>query len=371
MAPKLRVTELPAGTVADQPVRRFRLESSMLRLELMEYGATVLSVEHRCADQPWVCVSRGLAAPEHYHHNPAYMGSICGRYAGRIAGASYSGPGGEVQLSSNQGRHQLHGGTRGFNARFWRAEPFEQQDRVGVDFYYVSEDGEEGYPGALETKVRYSIDANARLWIEYAAEALDQTTPVNLTNHCYWNLADQTSGSASETVFGHKVQLAAQSVLELDANLLPTGASLPVKDTALDFSNGRRIGDAIAALPAGVDGLDHCLHNFSNDLSPWSEWDAELVAGPSELPIVARVHEPISGRQLSVYTDQPLLVFYTGNALNGSLEHGGVAQYGGFCIECQQFPDAPNQPGFPSPFVGQGERYEQTSVYAFSTSRVE
>ena len=353
MAQELSVTELPPVTLFERPVRRFELASPNLRVELMEYGATVLSVKLRTADSNWATLTRGLAEPEHYVNNPAYMGSVCGRYAGRINGASYSGPTGRVQLSKNHGDHQLHGGERGFNARFWRAEVFEGGDRTGVNFYYTSQDGEEGYPGTLDTCVRYSLDGHMRLCIDYSATAVDKATPVNLTNHCYWNLGD------NPLVLSHELKLAARSVLELDANLLPTGASLDVKNTALDFSSVRTLSDAIGALPPGVDGLDHCLHDFSDELGAPGELD--------HLPMVAEVREPTSGRTMSVYTDQPLLVLYTGNALDGSAGHGGVPQHGGFCIECQQFPDAPNQPAFPSPFVGQGETYTQTSVYAFAT----
>lgn len=357
MAQELSLTELPSVTLLKRPVRRFELASPNLKIELMEYGATVLSVKLRNIDSGWTTVTRGLAEPEHYIDNPAYMGCVVGRYAGRINGASYAGPQGPVQLSKNHGEHQLHGGERGFDARFWRAETSEVTDRAGISFYYLSEDGEEGYPGALDTCVRYSIDAQMRLWIEYTATAVDQPTPVNLTNHCYWNLGDDP------LVLSHEFKLAARSVLELDANLLATGASLDVKDTALDFSKYRTISEAIASLPPGVDGLDHCLHDFSGALGGADEL--------AHLPLVAKVREPNSGHTMSVHTDQPLLVLYTGNALDGSASHGGVPQHGGFCIECQQFPDAPNQPAFPSPFVGQGGTYRQTSVYAFATSRVE
>jgi len=363
VAQQPRVTELSSVTISEQPIRRFLLEAGELQVELMEFGATVLSVKLATPSNEWVCLTRGLAKPAHYDHNPAYMGSTCGRYSGRIAGARFSGPEGEVRLSANQGANHLHGGARGFDARVWRAEVFECDNRAGVDFYYFSEDGEEGYPGALDARVRYSIDRQNRLWIEYQATAVGQTTPVNLTNHCYWNLADASQDRAQETVLDHELQLAARSVLELDADLLPTGASVACQGTALDFSDSRTLSDSIAALPDGIDGLDHCLHDFSKDLGTLAELDS--------LTLVARVHEPRSGRNMVVYTDQPLLVLYTGNALTGAPEHGGAPKYGGVCIECQRFPDAPNQSGFPSAFVGQGERYEQTSVYEFSTTRVE
>jgi len=357
MAQELKVTQLPSVTLSNRPVRRFQLTSSNLAVELMELGATVLSVKQRTTGSAsadgskWVSLTRGLSEPEHYLANPAYMGSVCGRYAGRIRNASFPGPAGRVQLTRNNGVHQLHGGIRGFNAQFWQAETFEQSGRAGVSFYFKSEDGEEGYPGALDTRVSYSIDDQMRLWIEYTATALDQPTPVNLTNHCYWNLSDEPM------VLSHELQLAARSVLELDSDLLPSGRSTAVAKTALDFSKPRTIRDSISALDAGEEGLDHCLHEFSPELGALAESD--------NLPLVARVLEPKSGRGMLVYTDQPLLVLYTGNALNGSSEHGGVPKFGGFCIECQQFPDAPNQPAFPNSFVGQGETYRQTSVYEF------
>ena len=360
MTTELTASELTPASIDGRGVRRFCLQSDALRVELMEYGATVLAVHLREPDGREHCVSRGLAKPEDYAKNTAYMGSVCGRYAGRVTSASYPAPGstafgGEsaeiIRLSANEGEHHLHGGVKGFTSRHFSGSLIESADRVGVEFAYLSPDGEEGYPGALDTRIRYWVDQASRLWIEYSAQALDTVTPVSLTSHCYWNLSDDPR------ILDHELQLAARRYLELDANLLPTGGTQETRSTALDFSEVRSFGDAFAALPEGSEGLDHCLLDFQT-LGAKQELDIP--------PQIARICDPSSGRSMRVYTDQPIIVLYTGNALDGSKDHGGHQRHSGFCIECQQFPDAPNHAEFPSTFVDKGEFYRQCTVYEFS-----
>lgn len=363
MARELSASELTPANIDGQSAKRFCLQSDALRVELMEYGATVLAVHLRAAQGREHCVSRGLARLEHYANNTAYMGAVCGRYAGRITNACYPAPGSTasehgaaeiVRLSANERQHHLHGGVQGFTSRLFSGSLIESADRVGVEFAYLSPDGEEGYPGTLDTRISYWLDQSSRLWIEYSAQALDAVTPVSLTSHCYWNLSDDP------LVLEHELQLAARRYLELDANLLPTGASREVRGTALDFSNVRSFRDAFAALPKGNEGLDHCLHDFQK-LGAEQEPDM-----PAQVSLVARIRDPSSGRSMRVYTDQPLMVLYTGNALDGSRNHGGNLRHSGFCIECEQFPDAPNHAEFPNAFIEEGEFYRQCTIYEFS-----
>ena len=363
MTTELTASELTPASIDGLDVKRFCLQSDALRVELMEYGATVLAVHLREPDGREHCVSRGLAKPEDYAKNTAYMGSVCGRYAGRVTNASYPAPGstafgGEsaeiIRLSANEGEHHLHGGVKGFTSRHFSGSLIQSADRVGVEFAYLSPDGEEGYPGALDTRIRYWVDQGSRLWIEYSAQALDTVTPVSLTSHCYWNLSD------APLILDHELQLAARRYLELDADLLPTGATLETRSTAVDFSEVRSFRDAFAALPQGSQGLDHCLLDFHQ---PDAEQERDI---PAPVSLVARIRDPSSGRSMRVYTDQPVMVLYTGNALDGSKDHGGHSRHSGFCIECQQFPDAPNHAGFPSTFVEEGEFYRQCSIYEFS-----
>ncbi len=382
MTENLSCDELTSCRIAGQSVRRFELRSPLVSVELMEWGATVLSVHLTDRSGASFRVTRDLPSPELYAQNPAYMGSICGRYAGRIAHARFALPqsepdrsadvnprdhsAGEVLLSANQGQHHLHGGEQGFSHRLWKAQLFSAADRVGVSFNYLSAHGEEGYPGTLDTQVTYSLDRRGRLRIDYLATVLDWATVVNLTSHCYWNF------SAAESVREHELRLGAHSALIFDAELLPTGASLAVQGSALDFRRARKIGDALQHLPAGAAGFDHCFHGFDRfqsleDLAAEaSESRPETAAGTDLEPgllQVAQVADPISGRGMRVYTDQPGLVFYTGNALDGSAEVGGHNRHSALCLECQQFPDAPNQLGFPNPAIAPGESYRQTTVY--------
>ncbi len=350
MAADLSCEEQAPVQVAGQAVRRFRLSNAQgLRIELMAYGATLLSVELLDEQGHWIAVTRGLQSPEQYSHNDAYMGVICGRYAGRIAKGAFELNGKQVQLTRNSGPHHLHGGKNGFNAKLWEAQPFNSGSAVGVQFSYLSADGEEGYPGALQCEVRYSLDTHARLRLDYVASVQGCSTVVNLTNHTYWNLSVQND------IYGHLLQLRAGQILEFNDEILPTGRQIPVAGTAFDFTSAKLVGEQMAQLPGHLPGFDHCYVH-------------ERV-GENKLTGVARLLDPTSGRQMDVYTDQPAVVLYTGNFLDGSAAMGGHHKHAALCLECQQFPDAPNRPEFPSAVINPGEAYTQTTVYAFSNAR--
>ena len=241
-----------------------------------------------------------------------------------------------------------HAGPDGFSKR--TSEVAEQSD-ASVTFILRSPDGDQGFPGALECRVRYSWSDDKALRIDYSA-VTDKLTVVNLTNHVYWNL----TGDPRRLVTGHQVRLESDAVLEIDAGLIPTGTRLPVKKTPFDFTSPTEIGrhiDAANAQLKAANGYDHC-------------W---ILRGEAGLRLAARVHEPVSGRTLELFTDQPGLQLYTGNFLDGTAKGKGGAVYPfrtAFCLEPQRFPDAPNQPPFPSATLRPGEVYEHKMMYRFS-----
>ncbi len=348
---RLALTELDPCAMDGVAARRFSLSNSQgVAVGLMEYGATVLAVSVPGTNGP-VTLTRGLASPLQYQHNPAYFGATCGRFSGRIANGRCRVGDTEVVWSSNDGVHCLHGGAVGFNKRLWVAQPLasDNPNQVGVCFTYVSPDGESGFPGELDCQVCITLDDNNGLQFDYRAAVVGRPTLVNLTNHSYWNLADEP------TILGHQLQLTADRVLVLDEHLIPTGERRPVKGTAFDFRQPHIIGEQFHKLSGQALGFDDCF--------------VQRTSVVGELQPVATLVDPASGRGLTVLTDQPGVVLYTGNYLDGSAEVGGAPRYGGVALECQQLPDAPNHAHFPSTMLVPGEIYRQSSRYEISLPR--
>ena len=344
--------QLQSCRIDGRNVRRFELSNNAgVTVELMEYGATLLRFCVPDTDADVIQLNLGMADLAAYQHNPAHFGSICGRSANRIAGAGFSLDGREYRLDQNVGNDHLHGGSGGFSHRLWRGEPLIDADTVGVRFCYTSADGENGYPGVLDCQVDYQLNAASELSISYEARVRGGPTVVNLTHHSYWNLA------GTGTIENHELMLAAQQIVEVNEQLIPTGALLSVADTVFDFTSPRRIGEGIPqVLPTGdpmTAGYDHCFVN------------PERRRDENALSLVATLSDPRSGRSLKVSTDQPGLQCYVGSYLDGSDAVGGHCQYAGVALECQQLPDAPNQPTFPSTVLHDGEIYRQQSIYHY------
>jgi aldose 1-epimerase len=271
-----------------------------------------------------------------------FFGCSVGRVANRIAKAKFSLNGKTYTLAVNNGPNHLHGGLKGFDKVIWQAEP---QPGAAVKFSYTSRDGEEGYPGNLATTVLIALTDANELRLDYTATT-DQPTPVNLTNHSYFNLAGQGD------VLSHELMIAADQYTPSDAELIPTGEIKPVQGTPLDFTSPKAIGSRIGQVNSGYD------HNFV------------IRGGGKELVLAARVLEPKSGRVMEVHTTEPGIQLYTGNFLNGSLTGKGgfvYQRHTGFCLETQHFPDSINQPKFPSIVLNPGQTYRQTTTYKFST----
>ena len=288
-------------------------------------------------------VALSYAHPADYIDDGPCLGKIPGRYANRIANGRFSIDGQEYSLAVNNGPNHLHGGPTGFQNRLW--DSCITPD--GVRFTYVSEDGEEGYPGQLTVTAEYKWDNRNRLRLDLKAVSTKDTV-VNLTNHTYFNLRGADSGN----IFDHKLRLNASKYLVTDENLTPTGELASVVGTPMDFRKSRAVGSHIRAnFPAWIygKGYDNC----------WVLEGEEAVV----------LKDPVSGRKLTVMTDQPGVQVYTGNWLTGSpVNRSGnrYFDYDGIAIEAQGFPDAPNHPNFPSQLLRAGEEYHRYILFNFS-----
>lgn len=344
------VTKTGFGTAPDgQAVELYTLTNANgMMLSVMTYGAIVTKIEVPDRDGVMGDVVLGFDSIDDYIRDTPYFGAACGRYANRIAKATFELDGQVYTLAANNDENSLHGGLVGLDKVVWEAEEAESNDGVAVCFRYTSPDGDEGYPGNLDIEMVYELTDEDGFRITYTA-ATDQATPINLTNHSYFNLA----GAGTGDVLGHVLMLTAKQYTPVDEALIPTGEVCDVAGTPLDFTRPTAIGARIADVPGGYD------HNF---VLP--DLDGGLV-------LVADVSDPISGRTMQVFTTEPGIQLYTGNFLDGShIGKGGVAyhQHYGFCLETQHFPDSPNQPNFPSTILRPGEVYEQVTEYRFGVA---
>lgn len=318
-----------------------------LEVSITSYGGAITSL--KVPDRKGVLgdIVLGFETLDAYVANPQYFGALIGRHANRIGKGKFSLNGVDYQLPQNNGANHLHGGFYGFDKRLWSAA----EDTTGLHLSYLSEDGEENYPGHLRADVDYKLFDN-ELSIEYRATC-DTDTIVNLTNHAYFNLRDEG------TILDHELTLNAASFTPVTSDLIPIGEIRSVEATPMDFRSGRKIGSEIDQPYDQLGFTGGYDHNFVLD-------DAD-----GSLRLAARLYEATTGRVLEILTTQPGIQFYSGNFLDGSLVgKSGVAyqRYTGLCLEPQHFPDAPNQPNFPSTVLRAGEEYKQTTVFRFSTA---
>jgi aldose 1-epimerase len=337
------------GRLADgTPVDIYTLVNKAgIEARIMTYGAILVSLKLPDRNGNFADVNLGFDTLEGYLGTHPYFGAIIGRYGNRIAKARFTLDGVEYHLAPNNNGNTLHGGVKGFDKVVWNAEAIQLADGVGLRLAYLSKDMEEGFPGNLSVTVVYTLTNANELRIDYEAET-DKKTPINLTNHAYWNLKGEGNGD----ILGHVLRLEADGITAVDsaANLIPTGEIVPAAGTPFDFTVPHAIGERIAKVEGGYD------HNFV------------LKSGGGELALAARAEEPERGRVLEIWTDQPGIQLYTGNFLDGTIEgKGGTAyqKHFAFCLETQHFPDSPNHPNFPSTILEPGKKYRTTTVHKF------
>ena len=350
MSNKPMVEETDFGRLVDgRTVKRYELRNrNGMIARVITYGAILTELHVPDRNGKLTNVVHGFPNLRPYLQGHPFFGATVGRVSNRIGKARFKLDGQEYQLASNNGSNHLHGGLVGFDKVFWKAQPTKIDDReVSVVFTYLSRDGEEGYPGNLDVRVTYTLTDNNELRIDYSAST-DKPTPINFTNHSYFNLA------GSGDILGHEMFIAADRYTPVDDELIPTGEITSVKGTPLDFTKPEMIGTRIEQLKPKPGGYDH---NYA------------LNSEGKSLALAARVREPKSGRVLEVLTTEPGMQLYTANFLQGQVNglNGQPSErHSGFCLETQHFPDSVNHSNFPATILRPGKIYKSTTIYRFS-----
>jgi aldose 1-epimerase len=345
----------PFGKMPDgKAVERFTLTNANgIELKAITYGGIITSLRVPDRTGRLDDIVLGFDNLESYLKDHPFFGAIIGRYGNRIAKGTFTLDGQTYKLATNNGPNHLHGGDKGFDKVLWTVEPVA--GRNAIAFSRTSPDGEEGYPGNLRVQVTYTLTDANELIVDYRATT-DKATPVNLTQHSYFNLAGQASGD----ILGHQLMLNADRYTPVDDTLIPTGELTAVDGTPFDFRKptaiGARIDQADAQLKNGK-GYDH-------------NWVLNRTGSGRQL--AARVIEPKTGRTMEIETTEPGIQFYSGNFLDGKLTGKAGAVYKhrtGFCLETQHYPDSPNQPKFPSTTLRPGSEYRSSTVFTFGVAK--
>jgi aldose 1-epimerase len=357
-ASKASVRKEPFGTTKEgTAVELYTLaNASGMEVRAMTYGGIIVSL--RVPDRTGAPgdVVLGYDSLDGYLKASPYFGAIIGRYGNRIARGRFKLDGKEYKLAANNGPNALHGGVKGFDKVVWKAESFQDTRGVGIVFTYTSADGEEGYPGKLDAKVTYTLADDNSLGFEYQA-VTDKPTPVNLTQHSYFNLAGDGSGD----ILAQELMMKASRFTPVDKTLIPTGELKSVEGTPFDFRTATAIGARIEAKDQQIEfgpGYDH-------------NWVLDREEGGG-LQLAARLHDPASGRVMEIKTTEPGLQFYSGNFLDGTITGKGghvYKRHAGMCLETQHYPDSPNKPALPSTVLKPGEEYRSHTVYTFSVQK--
>ena len=346
------VTKAPFGSLSGQPVDIFTLRNANgIEVKAISYGAVITSIVTPDRTGKRGDVTLGFDTFDEYLKNTPFFGALVGRYANRIAKARFTLDGHTYALAVNNGPNHLHGGLEGFDKVLWKGEM--ANGKAAVTFSRRSPDGEEGYPGNLDVRVTYTLTDQDELVVDYHA-VTDKATPVNLTQHTYFNLAGDGD------ILGHQLMIDADRYTPVDATLIPTGQLAPVAGTPFDFRKPTAIG-------ARIDQSDPQLKNGNGYDHNWV-----LNKKGQGRQLAARVVDPRSGRTLEVSTTEPGVQFYTGNFLDGTVKGKGGRAYArrsGLCLETQHFPDSPNQPSFPSTILKPGQEYKSETVFKFGVEK--
>ena len=344
---KSTITEKSFGNYEGAPVTEYTISNGNgVQVSIINYGGAITKLVTPGKDGQSGDVVLGFESLDGYlQNNNPYIGSLVGRYANRIANAKFTLNGKTYTLAANNNGNSLHGGLKGFDKVNWQIEKLPGDSSLKLT--YQSKDGEEGYPGQLNVEVLYTLTSDNALQIDYTATT-DKPTPVNLTNHAYFNL----SAGRDSTILNHHLWINANEFTAVNDVLIPTGNTAVTNDAAMDFNKEKPIGRDIAQVKGGYD------HNWV------------LNKKENQLEKVASLYDPGTGRLMEVFTTEPGMQFYSGNFLDGTLSGTKGSQryvkHAGLCLETQHYPDSPNQKGFPDTILEPGETYKQTTIYKFS-----
>jgi len=355
--PEPKIEKAPFGTVDGKAVELYTLTNAKgVEMKVTNYGGIVISLKVPDKAGAMGDIVLGFNDVESYIKGSPYFGCIVGRYGNRIGAAKFTLEGKEYTLAANNGPNSLHGGVKGFDKQIWDVKEIKGKTSVGLEFTYVSKDGEEGFPGTLKTKVTYTLTNKNEFKIDYKATT-DKPTICNLTHHSYFNL----SGEGSGDILGTEIMLKASKFTPVDSTLITTGEITDVKGTPFDFLKstaiGARVNEDNEQLKFGK-GYDH-------------NWVIDRK-GSKGLVLAAKAYDPKNGRAMDVLTTEPGIQMYVGNFLDGTLVGKSGANYlhrSGFCLETQHYPDSPNKPKWPSVELKPGKTYTTTTIYKFYTKK--
>jgi aldose 1-epimerase len=355
-ADSMAIEHAPFGTMPDGTVVEvYTLRNAHgIEAKVITYGGIITSLRTPDRNGQFADIVLGFDSLAPYLGEPPYFGAIIGRYGNRIANGRFTVDGRTYTLAKNNGENHLHGGVKGFDKVVWSAEPFRNDTARGLVLRYTSPDDEEGYPGTVNAEVTYTLTDSDQLVFDYHATT-DRATPINLTQHSYFNLA----GAGSGDILGHELMIDAASYTPVDGTLIPTGELAPVEGTPFDFRTATAIGARIGAQNEQIANGGGYDHNWV------------LNRQGDGVSLAARATDPVSGRTLEVRTTEPGVQFYSGNFLDGTLTGKGGHAYGhrsGFCLETQHYPNSPNEASFPSTILRPGEEYRSRTVFAFGVA---
>jgi aldose 1-epimerase len=343
------VTQASWGQADGKAVNLYTLTNKNgVQVKITNYGGIVTSWMVPDKNDKQSSIVIGFDSLQGYLQKPPYFGALIGRYGNRIGNARFTLDGQTYTLAANDGKNHLHGGNKGYDKVVWDATFSDSTPALTLN--YLSKDGEEGYPGNLKVSVTYTLTDDNELLIDYNAET-DKATPVNLTNHCYFNL----TGDVKKSILDHTLQIDADNYTPVDATLIPTGEIKSVKGTPFDFTKAEKIGARIGQVQGGYD------HNYVLNRKD-----------STSMQLVATLADSISGRKMEVYTVEPGLQFYSGNFLDGTFKQVDgtpINKHTALCLETQHYPDSPNKPKFPSTILRPGQKYHTVTKYKVSVEK--